>query len=517
MVQSATADFKTALAKESRKPGIEIHVEGWPVFTVGRGWTVAAAPFPRTPVFGDPLGFTFGDTNPDTGLPLVFGDSVNDISPGVLHNVLSISSWQCGVTPQMRVPNVPVVEIVLSHSDGKLATLPDPMGFACTIKYNLTSNAFDQITLFSGKVKSFGEDAVGVTYKLKLEDELALLNKSIFGETMSTELTQDMGTGDDHMHVASTEGFPDVGYLFIGEETFHYSAKSVGLFSSLSRPYGTAITHTTKDKVSALYLYNANLRTHILRILTSTGAGTNGAYDIYPACFGAGYPANKIDISAIESFVPPDGNTGAQLFDFIFWKKTKCAEVLSPMLAALNAFLVRKNNGVLTIVPDNTPASEKTFTNPYVIDLIQKDRGDQINRIEWESKVQPLDSWSIQTKTTEDSPMVARDGEYKQVWHLPVLGSWTVTGGGKPYQVPPDIPTDPPSYDDRLFHIQTAAAYAIGRYKNPPKLYKVNTFFSNTLIELGDGSTIGTDIARIIGRKVDLMKMQIELQAIKNV
>lgn len=523
MVQSASVAFKAALNSRRREPGIEVHIDGCPyVFAFGRTWSAATPGTWRRVVCGDPLNLHVNDDNPSkpAGTKLVCDDSVMDEAAvtTILHNISSISSMKCEVDPTKRVPNFPNMEITLMDA-GVLSGLTDPTGAACEVRYSPTGSAAygDNVILLKGHVKKWEQDEEGLMYHLVVEDLLSRLGKEIFGDTINTELSADMNTTQTTATVVDTTGFPATGTILIKNEIMEYTGKTLHSFTGLRRVFGASVSHLEEDPVIVVRRWPLqNLKRILLEILCSTGTGTNGTYDVLLEKHGCGIPADMIDLDAITTYVPPDGSGNHIQLDFTIAMKKKASEVLESLCGALNAFLIRKNDGTITLLADATPStSDKTYTYSNSISRMKLTRGDVINRIEWKCIAHAGSGLTdLHTKTTEDTPSVTKHGEQTQEWYLPILPPWTIAGGGKPGQVPPDPPPEEGDVDPRLYDIQIAARYQVNRYKEPYYKYEIKTFWSDLLLEMGDVIQYGTQKARIVGREIDPKTMTITLKAI---
>lgn len=92
-------------------------------------------------------------------------------------------------------------------------------------------------------------------------------------------------------------------YLKIDDEVISYTGKTATTFTGCSRgQLGTvAAAHSADAQVVNLVRLTGNPLTLALQILTSTGAGTNGTYDVLPACAGLAIDQDNIDVERFES------------------------------------------------------------------------------------------------------------------------------------------------------------------------------------------------------------------------
>lgn len=124
----------------------------------------------------------------------------------------------------------------------------------------------------------------------------------------STTLTSDYTAGDTTLHVTSSSGFTRetsaTGALIVGEHVLTYTSVGSGTFtgcSTVGRFLTDAADVATGEAVTeAAYLYGHPLGI-ARKVLTSTGDGTNGAYDVYPVGWGFGIPTDYIDMDEIHT------------------------------------------------------------------------------------------------------------------------------------------------------------------------------------------------------------------------
>lgn len=153
----------------------------------------------------------------------------------------------------------------------------------------------DPTTLLDGRSVADGSK-VALFYGL-LPDNIA-----------DTTLTADYTAGDPTITVASTTGFTyqagERGCLLCGTTLLTYdptlttstefTVSTTGEFST------TAADAATGDAVTEVALIEGHPIAMALRVLTSTGAGTNGSYDDLPVGWGFGIPATLIAVDDAE-------------------------------------------------------------------------------------------------------------------------------------------------------------------------------------------------------------------------
>jgi len=91
------------------------------------------------------------------------------------------------------------------------------------------------------------------------------------------------------------------GFIQIDQEIIRWSSKTDGSFTfgpSDRAQFGTAsAAHDTGTKISEIIALRENPVTMALKIMQSTGAGTNGTWDVYPARWGCGMDATDVNIA----------------------------------------------------------------------------------------------------------------------------------------------------------------------------------------------------------------------------
>ncbi len=161
------------------------------------------------------------------------------------------------------------------------------------------------VPLFKGRILNYTFNADAVAWNYEVNSLITDQVQNIF--TATTVLTVDAGSGDATLNVEDTSLFPaataGVLYVRIGDEAISYTGKTGTTFTGCTRgALGTvAATHATGDEARNLAVLQGNPATLALQILTSTGAGTNGTYDVLPKCCGLAIDQTLIDVAKFES------------------------------------------------------------------------------------------------------------------------------------------------------------------------------------------------------------------------
>ena len=169
------------------------------------------------------------------------------------------------------------------------------------------------VTIFTGRVFTFGLDKDNLTWNFMCNSLYQDTQQQIF--TAATKLTAPIGPADTTVYVEDTTEFPatSAGVLFlrIDNEVMGYTSKTATSFTVVREnpnvagyPYSgmrtTADAHNEGSGIQNFAVLQGNPLTLALQVLTSTGAGTNGTYDVLPACCGLAIDKDLVDIAGIE-------------------------------------------------------------------------------------------------------------------------------------------------------------------------------------------------------------------------
>jgi hypothetical protein len=146
------------------------------------------------------------------------------------------------------------------------------------------------------------------TYNFSCKDTTDRVTKAVYN--LKTLLQADITNATTAFLVESTSGFESSGYLKLDDEVVSFGTTIADQFQTVVRgEFGTIpVEHDFGTEIYELTVLNGNPIDLILQVLTSTGAGTNGAYDVLPK--GLGVTASLVDIAEIEAirddFFPTD-------------------------------------------------------------------------------------------------------------------------------------------------------------------------------------------------------------------
>ena len=163
----------------------------------------------------------------------------------------------------------------------------------------------DFATVYTGRILNYKLDGSNVVWSFEAVGLLKDTKTNIF--TAATKLVGAIGTGTTTINVGTTAGFPTstagVGYLLIEKEAISYTGVTATSFTGCSRAQlgSVAAAHSDKTDVVNFIVLQGNPVTIALQLMLSTGNGTNGPYDVLPACAGLAIPQASVDVTSFEA------------------------------------------------------------------------------------------------------------------------------------------------------------------------------------------------------------------------
>lgn len=160
------------------------------------------------------------------------------------------------------------------------------------------------VLLFTGRILDYTLAQDNVTWNLQAVNLLQDQKTDLFNSF--SKLTADVSDVDVTLPVASTDKFAAATggllYLRIEDEVISYTGVTGTDFTGCTRGLmGTMpAPHASGTEVRNLVFLQGNPLTLALQILTSTGDGSNGSYDVLPACAGLAIPVQFIDVERFE-------------------------------------------------------------------------------------------------------------------------------------------------------------------------------------------------------------------------
>ncbi len=160
----------------------------------------------------------------------------------------------------------------------------------------------DYLTVAEGLVQDYQLQNDNMVWRFTLTTLMSQEQNNIFDAFCT--LVQNVGLTDTTIYVDSTSEFPYATngccYLFLGSEAISYTGTTPGSFTGCARGQlgTTPQTGSIGDQPVNLIVLQGQPLTLALEILTSTGSGANGPFDILPACAGLAIPYQQVDIQS---------------------------------------------------------------------------------------------------------------------------------------------------------------------------------------------------------------------------
>lgn len=174
-------------------------------------------------------------------------------------------------------------------------------------------------TVFQGKIYTYALDNDNVTWTFQTTSFIRDTKQQVFAA--ATKLVGPIGAGDATINVVATDGFqPATGltspqcFLRIGDEAISYTGVTATSFTGCVRGQlgSVAAAHADGDEAKNLVVFQDNAVNIALQLLTSTGTGTNGPYDVLPFTSGLAVP------TGLGTFMP-----GKQFIDVARFEKQR--------------------------------------------------------------------------------------------------------------------------------------------------------------------------------------------------
>ena len=159
--------------------------------------------------------------------------------------------------------------------------------------------------VFVGRVLTYTLARDNTFYKFACTDLQRDVKEEVFSAFTST--TAPVGIADVTINVGNTAPFAAATagqfYIRINNEVIAYTGKTPTSFTGCTRgQLGTvaAAYPATDIIVNNFIVLQGNPLTLALQLLTSTGTGTNGPYDVLPASCGVGIPQAQVNVAIFE-------------------------------------------------------------------------------------------------------------------------------------------------------------------------------------------------------------------------
>jgi hypothetical protein len=232
------------------------------------------------------------------------------------------------------------------------------MGFA-----GMNENEF--IKIFVGYIIDYTLKDDNVTWAFQLNDQSVRPTQYIFNAF--TETMAAVNPGDSVIAVATVGAFaPASGikdYIVIDDEIISYTSVTPGTATTpayfngcLRGLFGTTDTsHDNGVQVNNYIVLQDNPINIALKIMLSTGQGTNGPYDVYTQAQGLGIPQAQIDVAAFEAC--RDIWLGSYIFQFEFNGQETASSFLESEIYQFT--------GSYTFINANGQLALHTYSGPY--------------------------------------------------------------------------------------------------------------------------------------------------------
>lgn len=275
-------------------------------------------------------------------------------------------SYQNQVTPYAGKSSIGGLTFVLQDKAGAVTTLVA----SYTMKNRLVTiwagyqdvPEYQFFPLYRGILREVTMTADGVGFQFELADLLRTAKDQVF--TAATALAIAMSATQTTAPVYSVQGFAastDLGdgygarnYIRIDDEVISYTSlvafPTYWDFAGCVRgELGTVPTnHDLDAEVVNFVRLEGNPLDLALQVLTSTGLGTNGAYDVLPASQGVGIPVDLVEVAAFEN----QRDRWIYTMQFRFWQQDKTEAkgwLEENIYKAINAYPVVTNEGKLSV------------------------------------------------------------------------------------------------------------------------------------------------------------------------
>lgn len=258
--------------------------------------------------------------------------------------------------------------------------------------------------VFVGNVINFTFN--GTNYMFSTAVLQHVLKQSIFTGLGATELRdpieQNVQTG---LNVLDASTLPTSGFVVVNKELMQYAAKTepasgLDTLDTLVRgkfDYGDGDSqHDTGDDINEARVIEENPITFALQIMTSTGTGTNGVYDVLEADEGLGIAESDIDITQFELL--RDRWLPDRQFRFVILESVEAKEFLEEEIySVINAYPRELANGKISLQVYASPLPNETGENLTQLESIRgmpkydANYREMANRVEVFFDFDPLD------------------------------------------------------------------------------------------------------------------------------
>jgi hypothetical protein len=227
-------------------------------------------------------------------------------------------------------------------------------------------------TIFVGKVLDYELGEEGKTWKFELvdlyhdADSFAMDAITTLNTSVNDAVTSVIGVSMTDFALATGTGSIK-SYIKIEDEIISYTGNAANTFTGCVRGrLGTvASDHDAGSPITNYIVIEDNVIDIMLKILTSTGAGTNGVYDVYLASQGLGIPVADIDLVSFTQMQAWWFN--GYTFHFEFGEKINAKEFFEDeILKYICAYIYVNNSGKIAFKFNSPPLA--TIDMPEIND-----------------------------------------------------------------------------------------------------------------------------------------------------
>lgn len=219
-------------------------------------------------------------------------------------------------------------------------------------------NESDYVKMFVGEILDYTLERDNVTWRFQVVTLWKTVKQNVM--TAASNLTSGIDNAVATIPVVGTADFAAATgtqfYIIIDDEVISYTGKTGTTFTGCSRgALGTTpAAHAINARVKNFVVLQDNPINIMLRILTSTGLGTNGAYDDLPASAGLGIPQADAAIASMEA--ERDRWLLGFTMKFELFELTEAKRFLeSEVLRFINAYPLVDNEGRLSMTVYTPP------------------------------------------------------------------------------------------------------------------------------------------------------------------
>ncbi len=333
----------------------------------------------------------------------------------------------------------------------------------------------DYVKMFVGDILDYTLQRDNVSWKFQVVTLWKTVKQNIM--TAASNLTSAIDDVVTTVPVVGTTTFASATgtefYIIIDDEVISYTGVTATSFTGCTRgELGTvADSHDDASRVKNFVVLEDNPINIMLRILTSTGTGTNGVYDDLPASAGLGVDEDDVAVASMEA----ERDRWLLVFDMKFeiFELTEAKKFLeSQVLRFINAYPLVDNEGRLsmTVYTPPLPTSQIRLLNDDVLVDAPTWQGNILARFFF-NEIDMQYDWDFRTNTFgtraffEDSTSQVTYGEVRTLTMQSKGIRTGITGASR---------------------INKVALRALQRFANPSPIIRAKAKMTERIAEPGD-------------------------------